>query len=416
MSLSIALEYLLHRKRHSLLSILGVVVGVTFFIVIASMMQGTHNYFIARLIDSAPHVKMLDEFRAPSEQPIFQAFPTGLIELKGVKPREELRGIRQAERIIAALEREPGTAIAPTLQGQAFLRYGGRDVAASLIGIMPELERHASNLERDMVEGSLTDLLTNSNGIILGRELARKLSAHTGSKLSVVSPAGISRKMKVVGLFDTGVTEVDGSTSYATLKKVQILQAKEDIINQINMRLLDVDSAPELASRLERRYGWRTESWQETFANIFELFVIQDSIMYSTVLAILVVAGFGIYNIISTAVNEKSRDIAILKSMGFSEGDIRWIFVWQGIVVGVIGTILGWVLGAILIEVLATIPLHMEGEVNLPFKFKAFPMHRSIWLYIAGGGMAATAAIVSAYLPARRAASFNPVDIIRGAA
>lgn len=111
--------------------------------------------------------------------------------------------------------------------------------------------------------------------------------------------------MKLVGLFNTGVTEVDGSTGYAMLKKVQILQDRENRINQINIRLQNVDDATSLAADLEKRYGYRTESWQETFANIFEMFVIENIIMYSTVGVIIIVSSFGIFNIISTSVNEK---------------------------------------------------------------------------------------------------------------
>ena len=112
--------------------------------------------------------------------------------------------------------------------------------------------------------------------------------------------------MKLVGLFNIGVPEVDANTSYATLKKVQILQNKEDVINQINIRMDNIDHAPILAAQLEKRYLYRMESWQESFANLFEIFMIENAIMYSTVGEILLVSGFGIFNIISTTVNEKN--------------------------------------------------------------------------------------------------------------
>lgn len=413
MTLSIAVEYLLNRRKQAVISIVGVMVGVAFFLGIAGMMRGMHDYFILKLIDAAPHVKIIDEYRNPQPQPVAQAYPDAVVALRGIKPEDEMRGIRSADRIISYLQTLDGVAVAPALQGQAFLRYGGKDLATSITGIQPDLERKASNLERDMVAGSLANLLTNANGIILGAELARKLSVRMGSKLTVISSAGVIRKMKVVGLFQTGVTEVDGSTSYALLKKVQILQDRQDVINRINMRLDDVDAAPVLAKTLESRYGYRAEAWQETYANIFEMFVIENIIMYSTVAAILIVAGFGIYNIISTSVNEKARDIAILKSIGFAQADIKNIFVLQGVIVGLVGTLAGWALGAVMIELIANIRIPEMEE--MPIIFEGFPVYRSVWLYVWGGVMAVVSATISAWLPARRAAALDPVDIIRGA-
>jgi len=416
MNFSIALEYISNRKRQSLFSVLGVAMGVAFFIAIASMMQGMHSYFIEKLVDVAPHVKVMDEFRESETQPVYKKYSDSVIELRGVKPKEEIRGIRSADKIIADLEKRRDLSVAPALLGEAFLRYGGKDVGSSIIGINPEKERFASNLERDMINGNLNSLLTNSSGIIIGKSLAKKLSIKMGNKLSIISPAGIIKKMKVVGIFETGVTEVDAMTSYMLIKKAQILQNKHDVINRINIRMIDVNKAPAIASEIEEKYRYKTESWQETFANIFEMFVIENTIMYSTVAAILMVAGFGIYNIISTSVNEKKKDIAILKSMGFSEKDIRMIFLFQGIVIGIIGTISGWVLGAMLVEILATINMSMEGEVDMPIQLEGLPMYRSIWLYIWGGILAIISSSISAYIPARKAASLKPVDIIRGAA
>ncbi|TNE27232.1 MAG: ABC transporter permease [Alphaproteobacteria bacterium] len=414
--LVIGWEYLKNRRRQTILSIIGVMLGVAFFIGIASMMKGMHDYFIEKLIDVAPHVKIMDEFRTPQQQPVYQKFPDAAVDLRGIKPREEIRGIHSARSILKKLATMDGVAVSPVLQGQVFLRYGGKDVAAALTGIQPEMERHASNLERDMTQGDLNALLTNSNGIIIGEELANKLGARLGAKISAVSPAGTTRTMKLVGLFNTGVTEVDGSAGYAMLKKVQILQNRENRINQINIRLQNIDDATSLAADLEKRYGYRTESWQETFANIFEMFVVENIIMYSTVGVIIIVSSFGIFNIISTSVNEKSRDIAILKSIGFSEGDIRKVFLFQGIVIGLIGSVFGWIIGAMLVETLASFQIDLGEEVNLPIKFEGMPVFRSVWLYVGGAVMATLSSVISAYIPARKAAALYPVDIIRGAA
>lgn len=409
---SIALAYVTSRRRQTAVSVLGVMMGVGFYIGIASLMQGFQQYFIQKIIDVSPHITIKDEFRTPPLQPARIKFPASAVQLRGARPRDETRGIRTANRIIWALRRQKDITVAPTLQGQAFVRYGGKDTGITLVGIDPVAERRVSNLEKDLKSGSLSDLLTNPNGIILGAGVAKKSGLGQGDYTSVVSAAGVILKMKVVGIFETGIVSLDDSQAYVRLKKNQILQKRENVINQIRIRTKDVDRAGEIAQRIEKRFGYRTESWREANENIFGIFVIQNGIMYSTVGAILLVAGFGIYNIISTVVNEKRRDIAILKSIGFSEHDIRVIFVVQGVTVGVVGTCAGWLLGYGLVELLASIRFDIDGMVRT----EGFVLYRTPMHYVLAGGFAIVIAAFSAYLPARKASGLNPVDIIRGAA
>lgn len=410
--LSLSLAYLQNRKRQTMVSVLGVMLGVGFFIGIYAMMQGMQSYFIKKIIDVSPHVIMKDEHRAPPIQPLQRLFQHSVIGLSGLKPKEELRGIRSAERIMNTLQKKEGVNVAPVLEGQAFIRYGGKDVGTNIIGIEPELEKKVSHLENDLIEGSMKALLTHSDGIILGEALANKLGARIRSKVSVISPAGLVLTMKVVGIFSTGITQLDTFNSYALLKKVQVLQDRENVINQLRIRLENIERANSLARQWESIYGYRTEGWEEMNQNVFTIFVIQNGIMYATVLAILIVAGFGIFNIISTIVNEKREDIAILKAIGFSEIDIQRIFLCQGLIVGIIGTLLGWVLGATLIEFLGTIRFRLEGEAFM--RLDGFILYRSVWQYAISGVLAVAASSFSAYFPARRAARVNPVDIIRG--
>lgn len=412
--LSLAIAYLAGRRRQTIISTTGVAMGVGFFIAVTAMMQGFHQYFIDKIIHVAPHVVMKDEFRTSTQQPLTTRYPESMVVLSGVKPQDERRGIRGGERIAKEIGRMPGVNVSPVLSGQVFLRYGGKDMAVNMLGIEPALEARASNIEKDMIQGVLSNLSTNSNGIIIGAGLARNLGAKLGSKLTVVSPQGVTLVMKVEGITRTGITELDYGQAYALLEKAQILQKRDRRINVIKMRLADVDQATVFAAQLEARYGWRTEGWQETNENIFSLFKLEEIIMQSVVSAILIVAGFGIFNIITTVVHEKERDIAILKSMGLSRHDVEAVFVLQGVIVGVAGTVVGWGLGWVLMRLLETIPINMTEEVFMEIEHMMLyhtPRH-----YIVSGILAVIAASVSAYLPARRAAALRPVEIIRGAA
>jgi lipoprotein-releasing system permease protein len=413
LGMGIAMKHLLHRQRQTLVSLSGVTLGVAFFIAIASMMQGFQRDFVAKIIDIQPHIIVKDEFRTPPVQPVERMFPAATIELRGLKPREEVRGIRGARNMMAVIEETTkGVAVAPTLTGQILLRFGGKDVSANVTGIVPDRQRLVTKLEKDLIAGSLEGLSTTANGIILGEGVASKAGIRLDDLISVVSPVGVVMKMKVVGIFRSGIVLMDNFDTYTLLKKAQVLQNRPNVINRVNIRLDDVEQAAEVAERIERRFGYRSEPWQEQSRNVLGIFVIQNVIMYSTVSAILIVACFGIFNVISTVVFEKTRDIGILKSMGFRDADIRRIFLYEGLVVGVIGTLFGWLLGYGLVEFMGTLKFQMEGFV----KAQGFILYRSPQHYLISGGMAVVSATMAAWLPARRASKLNPVDIVRGAA
>lgn len=409
--LELALGHLGQRKRQTLVSVAGVALGVGFFIGMMALMGGFQKYFITQVIDSWPHIIIKDEFREPALQPVFRVYPQGAVQLDSLKPRDELKGIRNAREILAALEDSP-YATAPTLRTQVFYRYGSREVAATLVGIDPKREVQVTQLAQDINQGSLDALYSSANGVILGEGLAKKLGAGLGDMLSVTSPVGAVLKMQVVGIFNTGVTALDNFESYSLIKKAQVLAARANVINQVRLRIPDVSVARQVAQDLENRFGYKAESWEESYSNVLGLFKVQNGVMYSAVGAILVVAAFGIFNIISTVINEKRRDIAILKSIGLSEGDIKGVFMIQGLILGLVGTLLGWALGYGLTEMLASIRFNMEGFVRT----QGFILDRGLKPYAVAALFAMLSATFAAWLPARKAARLDPVDIIRGAA
>lgn len=411
-AVDIALAHVRGRKRQTIVSVAGVAMGVGFFIAVGALMEGSQQDFISTLIDSAPHITVKDEFRDPPRQPVEHFYAGGAIKIDGLKPKDEVRGIRRARARVAALDARDGLDAAPTLRGQVVMRYGSKDVSATLVGIEPERERRVSQIENDLREGDLNALHTAANGVILGSGLVRKLGIRLGETFSVTAPTGVRLLMKVVGTFHTGAVAVDSFQAYALLKKVQVLQDRPNVINEIRVKVDDIYAARAIARTIETQYGYKTESWEEANEDLLEVLVIRNAILYSVVTAILIVAGFGIYNIISTVTFEKARDIAILKSLGFRAHDIRRIFLGQGFVVGICGAVLGWALGFGLTEVLGAI----EFEIKTLTERSGLPLYRGPFFYAMGGVLAIVSAMTAAYVPARRASRVNPVDIIRGAA
>jgi len=412
LTLDIALTHLRARKRQTLVSVLGVAMGVGFFIAIAALMQGFQEDIVRRVIDNSPHITMKDEFRDPPQQPIELAFAGGALALRGVKPKTEIRGIRRAGQIMQALTSWQGLAVSQVLQGQGFLRYGSKERSATITGIEPDRERLVTRLDKDIVAGSLDSLKTAANGIILGRGLARRLALEMNDTVTVTSPTGVIMRMKVVGISHTGVLAFDEVNAYVLLKKNQVLQGKTNIVNQLRMRSDDVNAARAVAAKVEGRFGYKTESWDEANEGIFGVFFIQNMIMYSVTSAILIVACFGIFNIISTVIFEKTRDIAIMKSMGFAEGDVRTIFLLEGLALGALGAGIGCVLGLLLTYLLSVIRFKAVGMIEV----QQFILKWSFWHYLLASGIAMISAVAAAYIPSRRAAKVNPVEIVRGAA
>jgi len=412
LTLDIALTHLRGRLRQTVVATVGVATGVGFSIAMASLMEGSQRDFIETLVDATPHISIKDEYRDPPLQPVRRKTPGGAVEIRGLQPKDELRGIRNARARLAELERMVGIAAAPSLRGQVVMRFGGKDVAAALTGIDTERERRVSNLAEDITEGSLAALHTTANGVLLGTGLAERLGAKTGDLVTVSSPAGVLLRMKIAGQFRTGVVGVDNGEAYALLKKVQVLQNRPNVVNRIHIRLPDARKARSLARRIEARVGYRTESWDEANEGLLEVLVIRNIIMFTVVGAILVVASFGIFNIVSTITHEKARDIAILKSLGFRERDIRRIFVIESLALGGIGSAFGWALGFALSVLLASIEIDVQNVTEL----KRLPVYYSWVHYAIAAAFALCSAGFAGWLPARRAASLDPVEIVRGAA
>lgn len=409
---SIAAAQLTYRRRQTVVSMLGVALGVGFFIAASAVMSGSEKDLVRQLVENAPHITIKDEFRTAAKQPVYIAYPDAAVSLENTKPREYLRGIKNYGAIVDELSKQAGMVAEAALTGQAIIRYASKDVGASIAGIDPEKERLLTTVEEDMREGSLMRLKTSSQGIVIGQGMSDRLGLRMDDLATVVSPTGLVRRMKVVGIFRTGNLLLDEGQVYMLLKDAQVLLEKPFIANRIRIKVGNPDDAEDVAARIESRWGYRSESWQEVNRDFLGLFVTRNIITYSIVGAIMVVASFGIFNIISTIVMEKRRDIAILISMGFRAFDVQVIFLVQGIVVGLLGMAMGWCIGYILLEMLASVQITIPGMTEK----QGIALERGIFQYGMGGLFAVLSAVGAAWYPARKASQVRPVDIIRGAA
>jgi lipoprotein-releasing system permease protein len=411
-ALDIALAHLTSRKRQTLVSLTGVVLGVAFFLAVSSLMRGSELDFLKRLVDNSPHITVYDEFRHPAPQPANLRWPDAAVSVLHVKPQRETRGIRGWQERLTFIETLPNLRAAPVLTGAAVLSFAGRQQGINLSGVVPEKMKQVTTIEEKMVIGSLQSLAVDANGIIVGQGLMDKWSLHVGSTVSLVAGTGEARALRVVGVFRTGNASYDQEQGFVLLRRAQALLGREDRINRVIIQLTDPYEARNTAIAIEAGTGYKSVSWIEASEDFLTLLLVRNIIMYSVVSAILVVASFGIYNTISTIVMEKTRDIAIMKSMGFRASDIRRIFLVEGLIVGAIGSVFGVLLGVMLMRVLAQVELKPPGVAEV--------VHLPLWWgpdqFVIAATFAMLSCVGASYLPARKGGRVHPVDILRGAA
>ena len=410
----VAIRYFLSHKRQSLVCIAGVTISVMMFISMSAMMNGFTDKFIIETVESSGHVTIHDEPREAETAILERVYtsPNALIHVDGVKPRDNIKKIKNPEGIMAKVRRLPGIVdAAPIVEGNAIATYGTKTLSVSILGVEPSRHQAVTTIGKDVVQGTFERLKTAGDGIILGQGVADVLGARLDDIISLASETGGRSTVKVVGIFQTGVTPVDYSRGYMMVNNAQTLLDKKNIVNQIVIRTTDYEKAREAAAQIEGIVGYKTESWQEANSNFLKIFRVQSIITYIITGALLIVAAFGVLNILIMAVLERVNDIAILKSFGFSRQDVTLIYLFQGLVIGLIGSAIGLALGKILVELLRRLPIKMEGLV----KVEGILMSESLNMYITA--FVATLLIVTAaaVYPARRAAKYDPVEVIRGA-
>lgn len=304
--LDIAIAHLTSRKRQTLVSLTGVILGVGFFLAVSSLMRGSEKDFVKRLVDNSPHITVSDEYRLPQIQPATINWPNSVVHISNVKPQTEIRGIRGYRQKLDFIESLPGLRVAPMPVGSAVLSFAGQQESITLSGIVPAKMKTVTTIEEKIIEGSLDALSSNPNGIVIGKGLAEKFNLRLGSTLSVVAASGISRSMKVVGIFRTGNATYDENQTFALLKRTQAMLDRPNRVNRFIIQLEDPYAARDVAQHIEEKIDYKAVSWIEASEDLLSLLLVRNIIMYSVVSAILLVASFGIYNTLSTIVMVKN--------------------------------------------------------------------------------------------------------------
>jgi lipoprotein-releasing system permease protein len=410
--LFVALRQLWDRKLLNGIAVLGVSLGVLVLIGINGIMQGFQQKFLGNILKISPHLTLFDKQLRPA--PSILARYTDDIVTERVAhqtPSDRPLRINRPTEVVRAIESMEGvSAAAPSLAGSAVLAIGSKQYSVDLRGIDPQRQDRVTPISGYMQEGSYRALDIAPDGILIGSGVASRIGAKVDDIVVVGSPVGERLNLRVVGIFEAGIPPVDATRTYVTIENAQTILGKRDVVGRIDVRLHDPETAPAVSERLERALGYDAESWQETNANFLALFKQQNTIISFVVSAILAVGGFGILAIQIMIVLQKTRDIAILRSVGFRRLDILFGFLLQGAIIALMGGAIGNVGGHYLLRFLGQLKTKQEGLV----KSDTFLVFDDPRFYYYGVAFALVVGLVASLIPALRASRVEPVDVLRG--
>ena len=257
--------------------------------------------------------------------------------------------------------------------------------------------------------GSVEDFRTTPQGLLVGKVLADRLQLSPGDSL-ILQAGTEQRRYRVSALYETGVSDIDRVRIYMHLGEARSLLKKTSGASFIQVTLFDRDRAPQDAAKMEQVLRHGAKGWQErekTWLEVFRALRVSSALTVST---IILISGLGMFNTLAMIVIEKTKEIAILRSMGYTRSDISRIFIWLGAIVLVMGTVGGWIMGAGVTYGVSKLPIRIRGI----FSADSFQVYWSIWHYVVATLTAAVVVMTAAVIPARRAARLEPGDIIRG--
>ncbi|MHA7831888.1 MAG: ABC transporter permease [Flagellimonas sp.] len=412
--LGIAKTHLLTKMKSTITATLGVTFGIGAYITLVSFMTGLNTMLDDLVLNQTPHIHIYNEIRPSPEQPIalYDDFKNAFNVVHSIKPKQSQKKIHNALPILNYLKKQPNVQGAtPQLRAQIFYLSGSIELGGNLVGVDIMEEVRLSKVRDNIVEGSPEALKSNDNGILLGAGLADKMSLSVGDRVQVSTVSGSIFPLKIVGIYQSGIAEIDNVQSFVNLKTVQrILGEAENYVTDINIKLLDIAQAPSMAYSLEKQFNIKALDINEANAQFETGSNIRNLITYAVSITLLIVAGFGIYNILNMLIYEKMKDIAILKATGFSGTDVQLIFMSQAIIIGLGGGFLGLLVGFVLSKIIDQTPFETEALPTIT----TYPVNYDPTYYIIGITFALLSTFVAGYLPSNRAKNIDPVKIIRG--
>ena len=412
--LNIAKALLLARWRQTLVAAIGVTFGIAMFVTLQSFMTGLNKLLDGLILNRTPDVRLYHEIKPSKWQPVnelpfYKNTYNFISSIKSANARLEIYNSGAIMQSLARDERVLG--FAPRITAQVFFNNGNNDINGAINGIDEQKESLLYSFTNYVVEGKASDLKNVSNSIILGKGLAERMQINIGDVVSVTTAKGDQYSLKTVGFFQSGINEIDKVQSYASISTTQkILGKPGNYITDINIKLKDLNMAPAVAKEYAQLYSTDAEDIQTANAQFETGSRVRTIISYSVGITLLIVAGFGIYNILNMMIYEKMDSIAILKATGFSGSDVKKIFMIISLGIGFFGGLFGLLFGFLLSNTIHHIPFNTSALPTV----KTYPINYNPLFYVIGILFSLITTYLAGLFPARKASKVDPVIIIRG--
>jgi len=410
----IAKSLLLARWKQSLVAAVGVTFGITMFIGLLGFMTGLNDLLDGLIINRTAHVRLFNEIKPNENQPvnISSEFADSYNFIQSVKSVGERERIYNSGAILQALKSDERVlGIAPKISAQVFFNEGSIDITGVVNGIDVMAESKLFHFDDYVIAGNSADIAIVTNSIILGKGLAEKLLANIGDVIQLTTIQQVRVPLKVVGIFQSGIQEFDKVQSYASISTVQKITGQpNNYITEIQVKLKDIGQAPAMAKVYAQLFQTEAEDIQTANSQFETGSFVRSLISYAVGITLLIVAGFGIYNILNMLIYEKMDSIAILKATGFSGTDVNRIFLVIALSIGLLGGGLGLIFGFLLSALIDQIPFNTAALPTIT----TYPVNYSPVFYIIGVTFSIITTYLAGWAPANKASKVDPVVIIRG--
>lgn len=401
------------RVKQTLVAAVGVTFSITMFVALLGFMNGLNTLLDGLVLNRTPHIRFYNQIKPNPNQPIDLSpeFGSGINVIRSIKPSNSRTSIYNSDPILETLNKDPRVrGVSAKIASQVFYNVGSIDLTGIVNGIDPVKETELFAFQDYVTVGDPADLL-QTNSIVLGKGAADRMLADIGDVIQVTTAKGNKAQLKVVGYYQSGLADYDNTNSFASINTVQKMMGEpSSYLTDIQVKLFDFNQAPAFANEYRDIFAIEADDIQTVNAQFETGSSIRTLISYAVGITLLVVSGFGIYNILNMMIYEKLDTIAILKAIGFNSSDVKRIFITIAVSIGVFGGGIGLLFGYLACLGIEQIPFETEALPTV----KTFPVDFSTKYYLIGGVFSLVTTYLAGFFPARKASSVDPVDIIRG--
>ena len=410
--IQVSISLLLARWKQTLVAAVGVTFSIAMFVTLLGFMNGLNDLLDGLIMNRTAHIRLYHDINVSKTQPIDLLSPNTKNFVHSVKPKNQRIEIYNSGQIMQAIKRDERVlGVAPKINAQVFYNVGSVDLTGVINGIDPDEENRLFMFSDYVTAGNYLDLKNIPNSIILGKGVADKMAANLGDVVQVTTSKGERMQLKVVGFFQSGLQDLDRVQSYCSINTTQkLLGVSNNYITDIQVKLKDILQAPSMAKEYQRYYETDAIDIQQANSQFETGSSVRTIISYAVGVTLLVVAGFGIYNILNMMIYEKMDSIAIMKAIGFSGNDVNMIFIFIALSIGIFGGAMGLLVGFGISNIIDNIPFNTE---SLP-TIKTFPVNYNPIFYIIASIFSIVTTYFAGYFPSRKASKIDPVIIIRG--